>query len=177
MYTGSLVSLGIVRELGPVLTALLVGGRVGAGFTAELGTMSVTEQIDAIRCLGANPIRKLVMPRVVAMTFVMPLLTILADLIGCLGGALISIFEVGVTTSYAFAQMVESIGIQDVIHGLIKSAFFGYFIAIIACWVGMNARGGAESVGKSTTNTVVYISVTILIADFFLTRFLMAVYG
>ena len=177
MYTGSLVSLGIVRELGPVLTALLVGGRVGAGFTAELGTMSVTEQIDAIRCLGANPIRKLVMPRVVAMTFVMPLLTILADLIGCLGGALISIFEVGVTTSYAFAQMVESIGIKDVIHGLIKSAFFGYFIAIIACWVGMSARGGAESVGKSTTNTVVYISVTILIADFFLTRFLMAVYG
>ena len=117
------------------------------------------------------------MPRVVAMTFVMPLLTILADLIGCLGGALISIFEVGVTTSYAFAQMVESIGIKDVIHGLIKSAFFGYFIAIIACWVGMSARGGAESVGKSTTNTVVYISVTILIADFFLTRFLMAVYG
>ena len=177
MYTGSLVSLGIVRELGPVLTALLVGGRVGAGFTAELGTMSVTEQIDAIRCLGANPIRKLVMPRVVAMTLVMPLLTVLADLIGCLGGGLISIFEVGVTSSYAFSQMLESIGIKDVIHGLIKSAFFGYFIAIISCWVGMNARGGAESVGKSTTNTVVYISVSILIADFFLTRFLMAVYG
>ena len=177
MYTGSLVSLGVVRELGPVLTALLVGGRVGAGFTAELGTMAVTEQIDAIRCLGASPIRKLVLPRVVAMIFIMPLLTVLADVIGCLGGALISIFEVGVTTSYAISQMATSIGFTDVVHGLIKSAFFGYFIAIISCWVGMNARGGAESVGKSTTNTVVYISVSILVADFLLTRFLMAVYG
>ena len=177
MYTGSLVSLGIVRELGPVLTALLVGGRVGAGFTAELGTMAVTEQIDAIRCLGASPVRKLVLPRVIAMIFIMPLLTVLADIMGCLGGALISIFEVGVTSSYAISQMANSIGFTDVVHGLIKSAFFGYFIAIIACWVGMNARGGAESVGKSTTNTVVYISVSILIADFLLTRFLMAVYG
>ena len=177
MYTGSLVSLGVVRELGPVLTALLVGGRVGAGFTAELGTMAVTEQIDAIRCLGASPVRKLVLPRVVAMIFIMPLLTVLADVVGCLGGALISIFEVGVTTSYAISQMATSIGFTDVVHGLIKSAFFGYFIAIISCWVGMNARGGAESVGKSTTNTVVYISVSILVADFLLTRFLMAVYG
>lgn len=177
MYTGSLVSLGIVRELGPVLTALLVGGRVGAGFTAELGTMAVTEQIDAIRCLGASPVRKLVLPRVVAMVFIMPLLTTLADIVGCFGGALISIFEVGVTPSYAVNQLISSIDFTDVMHGLIKSAFFGYFIAIIACWVGMNARGGAESVGKSTTNTVVYVSVSVLVADFALTRFLMTVYG
>ncbi len=177
MYTGSLVSLGVVRELGPVLTALLVGGRVGAGFTAELGTMAVTEQIDAIRCLGASPVRKLVLPRVVAMIFIMPLLTTLADIIGCFGGALISIFEVGVTPSYAINQLITSIGFIDITHGLIKSAFFGYFIAIISCWVGMNARGGAESVGRSTTNTVVYVSVSVLVADFGLTRFLMAVYG
>ena len=111
------------------------------------------------------------------MIFIMPLLTVLADIMGCLGGALIAIFEVGVTSSYAISQMASSIGFTDVVHGLIKSAFFGYFIAIIACWVGMNARGGAESVGKSTTNTVVYISVSILISDFLLTRFLMAVYG
>lgn len=177
MYTGKLVSLGIVRELGPVLTALLVGGRVGAGFTAELGTMAVTEQIDAIRCLGASPVRKLVMPRVVAMTFMMPLLTVLADVIGCCGGALITILQVGVTPSFAFNQMIETVGPTDLIHGLIKSIFFGYIIAILSCWVGMSARGGAESVGYATTNTVVYTSVTILIADFILTQFLMAVYG
>lgn len=177
MYTGKLVSLGIVRELGPVLTALLVGGRVGAGFTAELGTMAVTEQIDAIRCLGASPVRKLVMPRVIAMTFIMPLLTMLADVIGCCGGALITILQVGVTPSFAFSQMIDTVSPTDLIHGLIKSVFFGYCIAILSCWVGMSARGGAESVGKATTSTVVYTSVTILIADFVLTRFLMAVYG
>jgi len=177
MYTGKLVSLGIVRELGPVLTALLVGGRVGAGFTAEIGTMAVTEQIDAIRCLGASPIRKLVMPRVVAMTFIMPLLTLLADFVGCAGGALISIVEVGTTSSYAISQMLETVRPEDIIHGLIKSAFFGYTIAILSCWVGMQARGGAESVGKATTNTVVYTSVCILISDFLLTRFLMAIYA
>ena len=108
--------------------------------------MAVTEQIDAIRCLGASPVRKLVLPRVVAMIFIMPLLTTLADIIGCFGGALISIFEVGVTPSYAINQLITSIGFIDITHGLIKSAFFGYFIAIISCWVGMNARGGAESV-------------------------------
>ncbi|MBM75140.1 MAG: transporter [Proteobacteria bacterium] len=177
MYTGKLVSLGIVRELGPVLTALLVGGRVGAGFTAEIGTMAVTEQIDAIRCLGASPIRKLVMPRVVAMTFILPLLTLLADIVGCCGGALISIVEVGTTTQYAFKQMIDTVGPEDLLHGLGKSAFFGYFIAIISCWVGMSARGGAESVGKATTQTVVYTSVTILVSDFLLTRLFLAIYG
>ena len=177
MYTGKLVSLGIVRELGPVLTALLVGGRVGAGFTAELGTMAVTEQIDAIRCLGANPVRKLVMPRVVAMTFILPLLTLLADVIGCFGGALVSIFEIGVTPNYAYKQIIETVGPSDLLHGLLKSLFFGYFIAIIACWVGMNARGGAESVGKATTSTVVYTSVTILVSDFILTKLFLTVYG
>ena len=177
MYTGKLVALGIVRELGPVLTALLVGGRVGAGFTAELGTMAVTEQIDALRCLGANPVRKLVMPRVVAMTVMMPLLTLLADIVGCSGGALISIVEIGVTPSLAFNQMIETVDVIDLFHGLIKATFFGYLVAIIACWVGMSARGGAESVGKSTTNTVVYASVSILMADFMLTKFLMTVMG
>ena len=177
MYTGNLVSLGIVRELGPVLTALLVGGRVGAGFTAEIGTMAVTEQIDAIRCLGADPIRKLVLPRVAAMIFILPLLTLLADVVGCMGGLIITVFEVGVTPQYAFDQIIDTVGPADLIHGLMKSAFFGYFIAIIACWVGMSARGGAESVGKATTNTVVYTSVTILIADFILTRLFLSVYG
>ena len=177
IYTGKLVSLGIVRELGPVLTALLVGGRVGAGFTAELGSMAVTEQIDAIRCLGADPVRKLVMPRVMAMTLIMPLLTVLADLIGCFGGGLIAMLQVDLTGQYVLRQMLETIGPEDLLHGLMKSVFFGYWIAIIACWKGMSIRGGAESVGIATTETVVAISVGILVSDFILTQLFLSIYG
>ena len=174
VYTGSLVSLGIVRELGPVLTALLVGGRVGAGFAAELGSMAVTEQIDAIRCLGADPVRKLVVPRVLAMIIAMPLLTILADVIGCLGGAMITVLEVGVTPRFVIDQMVDTIDPSDLLHGLFKSIFFGYFIAIISCWVGMKTRGGTVGVGNATTQTVVYTSVAILVSDFLLPRLFLA---
>ena len=177
MYTGKLVSLGIVRELGPVLTALLVGGRVGSGYTAEIGSMNVTEQVDAIRALGADPVRKLVMPRVVAMTIALPLLTILADVIGCLGGLCITVVEVGVTVRFVFDQMVETLGIVDLLHGLSKSVFFGYLIGIIGCWNGLRTYGGTEGVGIATTRTVVYISVAILVSDFALTRIFLAVYG
>ncbi len=177
LYTGKLVSLGIVRELGPVLTALLVGGRVGAGFTAEIGSMAVTEQIDAIRALGANPIRKLVLPRVVAMVIALPLLTVLADIVGCMGGIFITMLEVGISFRFGIEQMVDTIEVHDLLHGIAKSAFFGYFIAIISCWVGMNTRGGTEGVGQATTRTVVWTSITILISDFFLTRFFLAIYG
>lgn len=177
LYTGKLVSLGIVRELGPVLTALLVGGRVGAGFTAELGSMAVTEQIDAIRALGANPVRKLVLPRVLAMVIALPLLTVIADLVGCFGGILITMAEVGITLRFGVKQMIETIEIADLMHGILKSGFFGYFIAIIGCWVGMNTRGGTEGVGQATTHTVVWTSITILVSDFFLTRLFLAIYG
>jgi len=177
IYTGKLVALGIVRELGPVLTALLVGGRVGSGFTAELGSMAVTEQIDAIRALGADPVRKLVLPRVLAMSIAIPLLTIMADIIGCAGGVLITVAEVKVTLRFAIDQMLETIWIVDLMHGLFKSLFFGYIMAIIGCWNGMRTHGGTEGVGKATTQTVVYISVTILVADFLLTRLLLAIYG
>lgn len=177
LYTGKLVALGIVRELGPVLTALLVGGRVGAGFTAELGSMAVTEQIDAIRALGANPVRKLVLPRVFAMVVALPLLTVLADLVGCAGGILITMVEVGITFRFGLEQMIETVGVPDLLHGIMKSAFFGYFIAIIGCWVGMNTRGGTEGVGQATTHTVVWTSITILVSDFFLTRIFLAIYG
>jgi phospholipid/cholesterol/gamma-HCH transport system permease protein len=177
MYTGKLVALGIVRELGPVLTSLLVGGRVGAGFTAELGSMAVTEQIDAIRALGADPVRKLVLPRAVAMTISIPLLTIMADLIGCAGGIVITVAEVGVTFTFALQQMLETIWVSDLLHGVIKSCFFGGIITFIACWNGMRTHGGTEGVGRATTETVVYTSVTILVADFLLTRFLMVVYA
>jgi len=177
MYTGNLVALGIVRELGPVLTALLVGGRVGAGIAAELGSMAVTEQIDAIRCLGADPVRKLVVPRVVAMTVALPILTLIADVIGCAGGGLITMLEVGTTATFIFDQMVAVITPPDLLHGLGKSVCFGYIISIIACWIGMKTRGGTVGVGTATTDTVVYTSVAILVSDFFLTRLFLAIYG
>ena len=177
LYTAKLVSLGIVRELGPALTALLVGGRVGAGFTAEIGSMNVTEQIDAIRALGADPVRKLVVPRVLAMMITLPLLTMLADLVGCAGGALITVAEVNVTWNFVMAQMNDTIDPPDLLHGLGKSVFFGFFIAIIGCWMGMRTYGGTEGVGISTTRSVVAISVTILVSDFLLTRLFLAVYG
>ncbi len=174
VYTGSLISLGIIRELGPVLTALLVGGRVGAGFAAELGSMAVTEQIDAIRCLGADPVRKLVVPRVLAMIISMPLLTLLADVVGCAGGAFITVLEVGVTPRFIIDQMIDTIGPADLFHGLLKSVFFGYFIAITSCWVGMKTRGGTVGVGSATTKAVVYTSVSVLVSDFILTRLMLA---
>ncbi len=177
MYTGKLVCLGIVRELGPVLTALLVGGRVGSGYTAEIGSMNLTEQVDAIRALGADPVRKLVMPRVLAMTIALPLLTILADIIGCLGGLCITVVEVGVTVRFVYEQMVETLEIVDLLHGLSKSVFFGYLIGMIGCWNGLKTYGGTEGVGIATTRTVVYISVAILVSDFVLTRFFLAIYG
>ncbi len=177
MYTGKLVGIGIVRELGPVLTSLLVGGRVGAGITAEIGSMAVTEQIDAIRALGADPVRKLVLPRVVAMTIAIPLLTIMADVVGCVGGVVITVAQVGMTLKFSVQTMLDALLVSDVVHGLIKSLFFGSIIALIACWNGMRTHGGTEGVGRATTASVVYISVTILVADFLLTQVLTAVYA
>lgn len=177
IYTGKLVSLGIVRELGPVLTALLVGGRVGAGFTAEIGSMAVNEQIDAIRTLGADPVRKLVVPRLVAMVIALPLLTMMANIVGLLGGAVITMMEVNVTFRFVLEQYRETLWVVDLLHGLGKSAFFGYVIAIMGCWNGMRTYGGTEGVGRATTGTVVYTSVTILVSDFLLTRLFLAIYG
>lgn len=177
LYTAKLVSLGIVRELGPVLTALLVGGRVGAGYTAEIGSMNVTEQVDAIRALGADPIRKLVLPRVVTMTIALPLLTTMADIVGCGCGAIVTMYEVDVTLRFVWEQMSDSIEIPDLMHGIMKSVFFGYFIGIIGCWNGLKTQGGTEGVGIATTRTVVYTSVTVLTSDFILTRLFLAIYG
>ena len=118
LYTGKLVSLGIVRELGPTLTAVLVGGRVGSGFAAEIGSMTVTEQVDAIRALGANPIKKLVAPRVLACIIMLPLLTILADFVGCFGGMLVVMKEVGITWRFFVDQILETLWIEDLVHGL-----------------------------------------------------------
>jgi phospholipid/cholesterol/gamma-HCH transport system permease protein len=177
MYTGKLVALGIVRELGPTLTALLVGGRVGSGFAAELGSMVVNEQVDAIRALGADPIKKLVAPRVLACIIALPLLTMLADGVGLFGGLLITMREVGVTSKFFFTQVTDTLDIVDLLHGLGKSVFFGYFIGIIGCFVGLNTTGGTEGVGQSTTRSVVNISITVLVSNYILSTIFVAIYG
>lgn len=177
MYTGKLASLGIVRELGPQLTALLVGGRVGSGFAAELGSMAVTEQVDAIRALGADPVKKLVVPRVFACIVMMPLLTMLADLVGVAGAMLITVREVGVTPQFFYNQILDTLWAVDLLHGLGKSIFFGYVIGIIGCWVGLNTYGGTEGVGAATTRSVVIGAITLLVSNFFVTKLFLALYG
>ena len=170
LYVSKLVALGLFREMGPVLTALLVGGKVGAGITAELGSMAVTEQIDAIRALGANPVKKLVVPRVIACTLMMPLLAILADVIGLFGGLLVCLSDVGMSVQYFYTTVSESAVMGDVIHGVSKTVFFGFAVGLIGCYQGIRTTGGTEGVGSSTTVTVVMVSITILISDYFLSK-------
>jgi phospholipid/cholesterol/gamma-HCH transport system permease protein len=169
-FVGDILALSVVRELGPVLTALMVAGRVGAGVTAELGSMAVTEQIDALRALAANPVRKLVVPRVGALVLMLPVLTILADTIALFGGLVMSVTEIGQTQTYYLNHVYAALSLRDICSGLSKTFFFAFFIGIIACYNGINARGGADGVGKATTNTVVISSISVIISDFFLTK-------
>ncbi len=169
-YVGDILALSIVRELGPVLTALMVAGRVGAGITAELGSMAVTEQVDALRALAASPVKKLVVPRLVALLVTLPLLTILADAIGVFGGLLMGLYEIGQTRAYFMAHVIGALRLEDLVSGIGKTFFFAFFIGIIACHNGLRATGGADGVGKATTNSVVSASISIIISDFFLTK-------
>jgi phospholipid/cholesterol/gamma-HCH transport system permease protein len=170
MFVSRIVGVSLVREMAPILTALMLGGRVGAGVTAELGTMAVTEQIDAIRALGASPIRVLVVPRMLAIMVMLPILTIVADLVGVLGGMAISTTELRVSSDFYWHSLLYGMMLQDLFSGIGKSLFFAYFIGIIACYNGLHVTGGADGVGRATTSTVVEASITILIADFFLTK-------
>ena len=173
-YVGNVVAVSLVRELGPVLTALMVGGRVGAGITAELGSMAVTEQIDAMRAMCADPIQRLVVPRVLAGAIALPLLTILADLLGVFAATLIASFDTHVSLSFFYSSVTSAVEISDVVGGLIKTVFFGALITLIACYRGLTTRGGTQGVGTATTRTVVITSITTLIADFLLTKTLLA---
>ena len=170
-YVGIVVSLSIVRELGPVLTALLVGGRVGSGITAELGSMKVTEQIDAMRAMGANPIKKLVVPRVMSAMLVLPLLTVMADILGMLGGMLISRYEFQVDYQLYYNTVTRNLAVADIVSGLGKTVVFGFIIAIVGCYRGLETVGGTEGIGRATTAAVVTSAIAVIISDFFLTKF------
>jgi phospholipid/cholesterol/gamma-HCH transport system permease protein len=170
LFVGRVVVLSICRELGPTLTALMVAARVGAGITAELGTMNVTEQVDALRALGASPIRKLVVPRVLAVTMMLPVLTLLADFLGIFGGLFIAVFEIKIGAGFYISTILSSLHYNDLMHGLAKTPFFGLEIALIGCYNGLTASGGADGVGRATTTAVVLSSITVLVTDFFLTK-------
>ncbi len=175
-YVGRVVSLSMVRELGPVLTALMVSGRVGSGIAAELGSMTVTDQINAMRAMGSDPLRKLVVPRLIAGLSMVPLLTILSDTIGLIGGWLISVVILKIPGGLYFTSSIDALDLIDIITGLIKPVVFGGIIAMVGCYMGLNTTGGTQGVGRATTQSVVVCSVLVLASDFLLTRIFFAIF-
>ena len=171
--TGQLVSLTMVRELGPVLSGLMVSGRNSSGMASELGSMKVTEQIDAMRALGTDPTKKLVTPRLIASTFMLVILTILSDLVGLGGGWLVARFALGLDSNQYWSTAWQSLQFADVFMGLTKPVLFGFIIGSIGCYYGLTAKGGTQGVGRATTQAVVAASVLIVIVDFFYTKLLM----
>jgi phospholipid/cholesterol/gamma-HCH transport system permease protein len=169
-YIGGVVAISLVRELGPVLTALVVAGRVGAGITAELGSMKVTDQIDAMRAMAIDPYRKLVATRLLALLIMMPVLTALSDILGLLGGMVIAVTNLNVGFELYKSTVMNSLLIEDLISGLTKPVFFAMLIGSVGCFLGMNTTGGTKGVGSSTTMSVVLSSIFILVLDFILTK-------
>jgi phospholipid/cholesterol/gamma-HCH transport system permease protein len=172
---GQVVAVSVVRELGPVLTALMVAGRNSSGIASEIGSMLVSEQIDAMRALGTDPVRKLVTPRLYATIVTLPLLTILADFCGLLGGYIVSFYTVRLTTAEYWTSAYNSLQFEDCFQGLIKPFFFAAVIALVGCYLGLRTTGGTEGVGRATTQAVVVASVLILVLDFFITKFLIGI--
>lgn len=169
IYIASIVALSIVRELGPIITALVVAGRVGAAITAEIGSMQVTEQIDALETLSSNPIKYLVVPRFLALTLMLPLLTLFGDMVGILGGYIICVYKLGISSSMYLNIAADALFYKDLFTGLAKTVFFGMIIAFVSCYEGFNVQGGAEGVGRSTRQTVVASFILIISADCFFT--------
>ncbi len=169
-YTGRVVALSFARELAPTLTAVIVGGRIGSGMAAEVGAMNVTEQIDAVRALGADPLKKLVWPRLVASVLVMPVLCAFALVLGFGGAMLITDVEFNIPHQFFLRSALSAVTLSDFLSGMMKTPVFGAIIALVGCHFGMTTTGGTAGVGNSTTRTVVVISIAILIADFFLTK-------
>lgn len=169
MYIANIVALSLVRELGPVITALVVAGRVGAAIAAEIGSMQVTEQIDALETLATNPVKYLVVPRFLALSIMLPILTLFADIIGIVGGYFICTFKLGVSASMYFNLTFSALMYKDLFTGLFKTVIFGMIIAFVCCYEGFNVEGGAEGVGKATTNAVVASFILIIMADCFFT--------
>ncbi len=168
--TGDVVSLALVRELGPTLTGILVAGRCASGIASELGSMLVTEQVDAMRAMGTDPSRKLVTPRVLGTILVLPLLTALYDFIGLLGGCVASVFSLRLNAVEFWTRAIDALDFPDIMQGMMKPLVYGFLLATVGCYKGLTARGGTQGVGRATTQAVVVASVLIIAADLFLTK-------
>ena len=172
---GRVVAVSEARELAPSLTALVVGSRIAAGMAAEIGSMAVTEQIDAIRALGADPIRKLVVPRLMAAIVIMPLITFIAFILGMLSSMLVSALSYGISMEFFITSALDTLQLKDFVSGVAKTPFFGFLIALLGCYFGLQTRGGTEGVGRSTTRAVVVVSISILMADALLTQIFVSI--
>ncbi|WP_446742109.1 MlaE family ABC transporter permease [Silvibacterium acidisoli] len=176
-FTGQLVSFSMIKEIGPVITALMVSGRNASGMASELGSMVVTEQIDAMRALGTDPLKKLVMPRIVSTIVMLFFLTILSDAVGILGGGCVAVFMLGQDASQYLHNAYQSLRFADIAQGLIKPLIFGFVLSTIGCYYGMNTRGGTQGVGRATTQAVVVSSVLIIASDFIIIRLMIGLFG
>jgi phospholipid/cholesterol/gamma-HCH transport system permease protein len=175
--TADVVSLALVRELGPSITGLLVAGRNSSGMASELGSMIVTEQVDAMRAMGTDPVRKLVTPRVVATVLMLPLLTAMADFLGLIGGYLVSAFTLRLNAVTFWTRAIDILVFSDLMQGLTKPIVFGFIIATVGCYQGLKVKGGTQGVGRATTQAVVTASVVILVSNFFLTKLMLYLAG
>jgi phospholipid/cholesterol/gamma-HCH transport system permease protein len=171
--TGDAVALALVRELGPTITAIVIAGRNASGMASELGSMVVTEQVDAMRALGTDPIRKLITPRVLATVFVLPLLVAVADFIGLVGGFLVAYFTLRLGAVQFWTRAIDALEIGDIVQGLVKPFIFAFIIATIGCYQGLRVKGGTQGVGRATTTAVVFSSVIVIVVDAFLSRVLL----
>lgn len=169
---GTVVALSMTRELGPVLTALMVAGRAGSFMAAELGTMRVTEQIDALGTMAVNPVQFLIVPRILAGIVMLPILTVLADVLGMIGGYLVGVELLGINSATYVSRTFDYLELEDIYNGLIKATFFGLVLSLIGCYKGYHAEGGAEGVGRATTSSVVLACTLILVSDYFLSALL-----
>ena len=171
LYIPKIVSLSIVREMGPVFTCLMLAARVGAGITSEVGSMTVTQQIDAIRALGTSPIKKIVIPRVLACVIAIPLLSVIANIVGIFGALLVGANDLGLDPTFFVQKVLTTIWLPDFLSGFMKTPVFAFIIAIVACYFGLTVKGGTQGVGNATTKSVVTSSIAILVGDYFLTKF------
>jgi phospholipid/cholesterol/gamma-HCH transport system permease protein len=171
LYIPKIVSISIVREMGPVFTCLMLAARVGAGITSEIGSMTVTQQIDAIRALGTSPIKKIVIPRVIGCFIAIPILAVAANFIGVIGGLLVGSHDLGLDPVFYIQKVLSTLWLPDLVSGLGKTPVFALIISIVACYYGLNVKGGTQGVGNATTRSVVTSSICILVGDYFLTKF------
>ncbi len=176
IYIGKVVAMSMIKELGPVLSALMVAGRVGSGIAAEIGSMVDTEQIDAMRVEGSDPIKKLVVPRLIACMVMLPLLTVISDSVGMAGGFFIAISQFNIDPVFYWKSSFDILELRDIMLGLVKPVFFGFIIAMVGSYQGLRTHGGTVGVGRSTTESVVYSSISILVIDFFLTKSFMYIF-